>query len=43
MQVAKERLEAVKPGRRLNTNVEFYTAVLLEALEVPRQVFAATF
>lgn len=42
-QVAKERLEAVKPGRRLNANVEFYTAVLLEALEVPRQVFAATF
>ncbi len=26
-----------KPGRRLDTNVEFYTALLLEALEIPRE------
>jgi len=26
-----------KPGRRLDTNVEYYTALLLEALEVPAQ------
>ncbi len=27
------------PGRRLKANVEFYTAVLLEALGVPRELF----
>ena len=26
-----------KPGRRLDTNVEYYTALLLEALEIPRE------
>src|SRR4029079_14529667 len=29
-------LERRKPGRRLDTNVEFYTAILLDALGVPR-------
>lgn len=32
-----------KPGRRLDINVEFYTALLLEALEVPRSAFTALF
>jgi citrate synthase len=32
-----------KPGQRLDTNVEFYTALLLEALEVPRDAFTALF
>ena len=32
-----------KPGRRLDTNVEYYTALLLEALEVPRSAFTALF
>lgn len=32
-----------KPGQRLETNVEFYTALLLEALEVPRSAFTALF
>ena len=32
-----------KPGRRLDTNVEYYTALLLEALEVPRPAFTALF
>jgi citrate synthase len=32
-----------KPGQRLDTNVEFYTALLLEALEVPRSAFTALF
>jgi citrate synthase len=32
-----------KPGRRLDTNVEFYTALLLEALEIPRSAFTALF
>jgi len=31
------------PERRLKANVEFYTAVLLEAVGVPRELFAATF
>ena len=32
-----------KPGRRLETNVEFYTALLLEALDVPRALFTGVF
>ncbi|MBM3646448.1 MAG: citrate synthase/methylcitrate synthase [Alphaproteobacteria bacterium] len=32
-----------KPGRRLETNVEYYTALLLEALAVPRSAFTALF
>jgi len=32
-----------KPGRRLDTNVEFYTALLLEALGVPREGFTPLF
>jgi citrate synthase len=36
-------LERRKPGRRLDTNVEFYTAVLLDALGVPREGFTPLF
>ena len=36
-------LRELKPDRPLDTNVEFYTAVLLEALRIPRAAFAATF
>ncbi|MGH8148718.1 MAG: citrate synthase/methylcitrate synthase [Steroidobacteraceae bacterium] len=32
-----------KPQRRLDTNVEFYTALLLEALAVPRSSFTCVF
>jgi citrate synthase len=32
-----------KPGRRLDTNVEFYTALLLEALGIPRSGFTPLF
>ncbi len=32
-----------KPGRRLDTNVEFYTALLLEALGIPREAFTPLF
>lgn len=31
------------PHRALETNVEFYTAVLLEALEIPREAFTSVF
>jgi citrate synthase len=31
------------PNRRLDTNVEFYTALLLEAVGVPREAFTAIF
>jgi citrate synthase len=31
------------PGRELRANVEFYTALLLEALDVPRELFTAVF
>jgi citrate synthase len=36
-------LERRKPGRRLDTNVEFYTALLLEALGIPREGFTPLF
>jgi len=32
-----------RPGRQLDTNVEFYTALLLEALSVPRESFTSVF
>jgi len=31
------------PGRRLDTNVEFYTALVLEALQIPRDSFTNIF
>jgi citrate synthase len=36
-------LAAKYPARALATNVEFYTAVLLDALGLPREVFTPTF
>ena len=41
--VAVDLLEEHKPGRRLETNVEFYTAVLLDGVGIPRELFTATF
>ena len=32
-----------KPDRRLDTNVEFYTALLLHGLGLPAELFTATF
>lgn len=46
VEVEKSAIAALrrhKPGRRLDTNVEYYTALLLEALEVPRSAFTALF
>ncbi len=40
---AVEVLDAHRPERRLRTNVEFYTAVLLDALAIPRALFSAVF
>lgn len=37
------KLRIKYPDRALETNVEFYTAILLEALEIPRQAFTAVF
>lgn len=37
------KLRRKYPDRALETNVEFYTAILLEALEIPRQAFTAVF
>ena len=31
------------PGRELHANVEFYTAVLLDAIGLPRELFTPTF
>jgi citrate synthase len=36
-------LEEQKPGRRLYTNVEFYSSVVLNAVGLPRDMFTATF
>lgn len=40
---AIELLEEYKPGRRLQTNVEFYTALLLHGLNLPTDLFTPTF
>ena len=40
---AIEALARRKPGRSLNTNVEFYTALLLEALGYPPSAFTCVF
>ncbi|NIX76779.1 citrate synthase/methylcitrate synthase [Microvirga terricola] len=40
---ALKALAKHKPGRRLDTNVEFYTALLLEALGIPREGFTPLF
>ncbi len=40
---ALEALRRLKPQRTLQTNVEFYTAVLLEALEFARDSFTGVF
>jgi citrate synthase len=36
-------LAAHRPGRRIDTNVEFYTAVLLDALRIDRGLFTSVF
>ncbi len=36
-------LRRLKPGRRLDTNVEFYTALVLEAIGIPRTAFTPLF
>jgi citrate synthase len=36
-------LRAAKPGARLYTNVEYYSAVVLEAVGLPRSLFTPTF
>ena len=40
---ARAALANAKPDRPLDTNVEFYTAILLDALQVPRQAFTPIF
>ncbi|MBX2800345.1 MAG: citrate synthase [Myxococcales bacterium] len=42
-QAAEAALQARKPGRRLRANVEFYTAVLLDAVGVHRSLFTPLF
>jgi len=41
--VVIEVLEELKPGRNLQTNVEFYTALLLHGVGLPTNLFSATF
>lgn len=41
--VALTQLAQRYPTRQLETNVEFYTALLLEALSIPRDVFTCAF
>lgn len=40
---AQRVLSERKPGRPIRANVEFYTAILLEALGLPRELFTPTF
>ncbi len=41
--IALRLLDEYKPGRRLHTNVEFYTALLLHGVGLPPHLFAPTF
>ena len=41
--IALRVLEEVKPGRQLRTNVEFYTALVLQSLGLTPRSFVATF
>ena len=41
--IALQLLEEYKPGRNLQTNVEFYTALLLHGLGLPTDLFTPTF
>src|ERR1700742_2868318 len=40
---AREALRKKNPERALDTNVEFFTAILLDALKIPRQCFTPIF
>lgn len=42
-QTAVRLLAEYKPGRNLQTNVEFYTALLLHGLDLPTELFSPTF
>lgn len=42
-QVALRVLEEHKPGRNLQTNVEFFTALVLHGLDIPTPLFTPTF
>ncbi|MFB6166214.1 MAG: citrate synthase [Haloarculaceae archaeon] len=42
-ETAVDLLAEHKPDRRLDTNVEFYTAALLHGVGVPQELFTATF
>src|SRR5919199_934878 len=42
-ETALSLLEEYKPGRNLQTNVEYYTALLLHGLGLPSQLFTPTF
>ena len=42
-QAALAALKVAKPGRPLDTNVEFYTAVLLDAIGIDRSLFTPLF
>lgn len=41
--VALRLLEEYKPGRHLQTNVEYYTALVLHGLDLPTDLFSPTF
>jgi citrate synthase len=41
--IALALLEEQKPGRRLQTNVEFYTALVLHGVGLPVDLFTPTF
>jgi citrate synthase len=40
---AREALRRKNPERALDTNVEFFTAILLDALRIPRTAFTPVF
>ncbi|SEM70909.1 citrate synthase/methylcitrate synthase [Lihuaxuella thermophila] len=41
--IALAVLREVKPNRQIHTNVEYYTAAILKAIELPRELYTPTF
>lgn len=42
-QIALALLKQYKPHRQLHTNVEFYTAAILKAIQLPKELYTPTF
>lgn len=42
-EIALQLLQQHKPGKMISTNVEFYTAAILKAIQIPKEMYTAIF